>query len=84
MQLSIFFQLPSMFLTGYVFTFYGMPAWAQAIGSILPMTYFMRITRGVLLKASGAMALLPDILMLCLIAAVLITIASKKFNKTLD
>lgn len=84
MQLSIFFQLPSMFLTGYVFTFYGMPAWARAIGSLLPMTYFMRITRGVLLKASGVTALLPDILILCLIATILIAIASKKFNKTLD
>ncbi len=84
MQLSIFFQLPSMFLTGYVFTFYGMPGWARVIGSLLPMTYFMRITRGVLLKASGVMALLPDILILCLIATILIAIASKKFNKTLD
>lgn len=82
--MSIFFQLPSMFLTGYVFTFYGMPSWARTPGSLLPMTYYMRIARGIFLKGSGLLTLMPSILMLCLIAGVLIFVTSKMFRKTLD
>ncbi len=50
MQLSVFYMIPSMFLSGFAFPFYGMPPWAQAIGSVLPGTHFLRIIRGALLK----------------------------------
>ena len=50
MQMAIFFFLPSMLLSGFMFPFYGMPAWARAIGECLPLTHFLRVIRGVLLK----------------------------------
>ena len=55
MQLGIFFYLPSMLLSGFMFPFYGMPAWARTLGEMLPLTHFLRVVRGVLLKN------LPDI-----------------------
>lgn len=84
MQLSVFFQLPSMFLTGYVFSFYGMPKWAQMIGQALPMTYFTRITRGIMLKGNGFIEIVPNVWPILLIALILIIITSVKFKKTLD
>lgn len=84
MQLSMFYQLPSMFLSGYVFSFYGMPAWAQAIGSCLPMTYFMRITRGIMLKGSEFQQIVPNILPILLIAFMLVILTRLVFRKTLD
>ena len=50
MQMTFFFFLPSMLLSGFMFPFRGMPAWAQAIGEVLPLTHFLRIVRGILLK----------------------------------
>ena len=84
MQLSTFFQLPSMFLSGYVFSYYGMPQWAQMIGACLPMTYFMRITRGILLKGNEMKQILPNILPILLIAFILIILTRMVFRKTLD
>lgn len=84
MQLSVFYQLPSMFLSGYIFSFYGMPQWAQAIGSCLPMTYFMRITRGIMLKGNGVLQVLPNIIPILIIAFILVLLTSKIFRTTLD
>ena len=84
MQLSVFYQLPSMFLSGYIFSFYGMPQWAQMIGSCLPMTYFMRITRGIMLKDNGLMQVVPNIVPILIITLVLVFLASKIFRTTLD
>ena len=84
MQLSTFFQLPSMFLSGYVFSFYGMPMWAQMIGRCLPMTYFIRITRGIMLKGNELKQILPNILPILLIAILLIILTRMIFRKTLD
>lgn len=50
MQLGVFFYLPSMLLSGFMFPFHGMPAWARGIGEVLPLTHFLRVVRGVLLK----------------------------------
>ena len=83
-QLSTFYQLPSMFLSGYVFSFYGMPLWAQTIGSCLPMTYFIRITRGIMLKGNGIQQILPNIIPILLIALGLILLTRIVFKKTLD
>ena len=84
MQLSTFYQLPSMFLSGYIFSFYGMPAWARFIGSCMPMTYFLRITRGIMLKGNVAWQILPNILPIILIAFILIILTQMVFRKTLD
>ncbi len=84
MQLSVFYQLPSMFLSGYIFSFYGMPKWAQMFGSCLPMTYFMRITRGIMLKGNGAMQIVPNIIPILLIAFALIFLTRIVFRQTLD
>lgn len=84
MQMSMFFQLPSMFLTGYVFSFYGMPQWAQYIGTCLPMTYFMRIARGVMLKGNEWHQILPNIFPIVIIAFILVILTRLVFRRTLD
>jgi len=84
MQLSTFYQLPSMFLSGYMFSFYGMPAWAQAIGSCIPMTYFMRITRGILLKGIEFEDIAINIWPIIVIAVILVILTRLIFRKTLD
>lgn len=84
MQMSTFFQLPSIFLSGYVFSFYGMPQWAQFLGYCLPMTYFMRIARGVLLKGNEWHQIVPNILPILVIACILVMLASLVFRRTLD
>ncbi|AWN75541.1 ABC transporter permease [Legionella anisa] len=84
MQLSVFFQLPSMFLSGYIFSFYGMPTWAQFLGYCLPMTYFTRITRGILLKGNTFSQIVPNILPILLIAFILIILTGKIFRTKLD
>ena len=84
MQLSVFYQLPSMFLSGYIFSFYGMPGWAQGIGYCVPLTYFIRITRGILLKNNTLIQILPNILPIILIAGVLIILTGKIFRTKLD
>lgn len=84
MQLSVFYQLPSMFLSGYIFSFFGMPRWAQLIGYCLPMTYFIRITRGILLKGNSLTQIVPNIIPIIVIAVILIYLAGKIFKTTLD
>ncbi|PWY56793.1 ABC transporter permease [Legionella qingyii] len=84
MQLSVFFQLPSMFLSGYIFSFYGMPTWAQFIGYCLPMTYFVRIARGILLKGNTLVQIVPNILPILLISLILILLTGKIFRTKLD
>jgi ABC-2 type transport system permease protein len=84
MQLSMLYQLPSMMLSGYFFSFFGMPQWAQWIGRCVPMTYYMRICRSIILKGSGFMQVLPNLLPICVMAAVFIVIASNVFKQTLD
>ena len=54
MQLGVFFYLPSMLLSGFMFPFFGMPQWARFLGELLPLTHFLRVVRGVLLKDMAA------------------------------
>lgn len=84
MQLSVFYQMPSMFFSGYIFSFFGMPHWARIIGYCLPMTYFMRITRGILLKGDTITSILSNILPILFIACVLVILTNKVFRRTLD
>src|SRR5450830_169273 len=61
LQATFFFFLPSMLLSGFMFPFRGMPVWAQRMGEVLPLTHFLRIVRGILLKGNGLAQLWPDV-----------------------
>jgi len=84
MQMAFFYFLPSILLSGFMFPFRGMPQWAQSIGEILPLTHFLRIIRGIVLKGNGVQETLPHIWPLLLFMAVVIAIALKRYRKTLD
>lgn len=84
MQLTFFFFLPSMLLTGFMFPFRGMPGWAQAIGEVLPLTHFLRITRGIMLKGNGLGEVLPHAWPIALAMAVAGTVAMLRYRQTLD
>jgi len=84
MQMAFFVFLPSILLSGYLFPFRGMPRWAQAIGEIMPLTHYMRITRGILLKGNGLWDIAPEIWPIALFAAIALTIGVKRYRQTLD
>ena len=84
MQLTFFFFLPSMLLSGFMFPFRGMPAWAQAIGEILPLTHFLRIVRGILLKGNGWQQIVPDLWPILLFMLVAGALALTRYRQTLD
>ncbi len=83
-QMSTFALLPSLLLSGFLFPFAGMPAWAQVIGSTLPLTHIVRICRGVLLKGNGIAEIWPDIWPMALFALVIGTLAVRSYRQTLD
>ncbi|PPD46190.1 MAG: mannose-1-phosphate guanyltransferase [Methylocystis sp.] len=83
-QMTFFFFLPSMLLSGFLFPFYGMPVWAQYIGEALPLTHYLRIVRSVMLKGSGFVDLAADAGALALFTLVAMSIAVMRFRQTLD
>lgn len=83
-QISTFFFLPSMLLSGFAFPFKGMPMWAQWIGNILPLTHFINIVRGVMLKGIGVSAVLVDLWPILLFMTVTLMIALRRYRSTLD
>ncbi|MBU6409581.1 MAG: ABC-2 transporter permease [Verrucomicrobia bacterium] len=83
-QMAFFFFLPSLLLSGYMFPFRGMPGWAQDIGEILPLTHFLRIVRGILLKGNGIGEAAPDIWPIVLFLVVVLGIGIKRYRQTLD
>jgi ABC-2 type transport system permease protein len=83
-QMAVFFQLPSILLSGFMFPFRGMPDWAQYIGGILPLTYFIRVARGILLKGNSWFELWPNIWPLLIFSGVMMLIGTKCYRKTLD
>ena len=83
-QMAFFFFLPSLLLSGFMFPFRGMPEWAQAIGSCLPLTHFLRIVRGILLKGNGVAEILPELWPILLFMTVALTIGLKRYRQTLD
>ena len=83
-QMAFFFFLPSILLSGFMFPFRGMPEWAQALGSCLPNTHFLRIVRGILLKGSGVAEIMPEMWPLLLFLAVAMTVGVKRYRQTLD
>lgn len=84
MQLTFFFFLPSILLSGFMFPFAGMPAWARVVGEVLPLTHFLRIVRGVLLKGNGPAEIWPNVWPLLLFMTVVSTVALKRYRRTLD
>lgn len=84
MQLTFFFFLPSMLLTGFMFPFRGMPGWAQAIGEALPLTHFLRVVRGILLKGNEAAQILPELWPIALFMLVAGAVALARYRQTLD
>jgi ABC-2 type transport system permease protein len=84
MQMTVFFLLPSILLSGFAFPFRGMPVWAQWIGEILPATHFLRVVRGILLKGNGAGEIWPDVWPLILFLFVAGSVALLRFRRTLD
>jgi ABC-2 type transport system permease protein len=84
MQMTMFFFLPSMLLSGFMFPFRGMPQWAQWLGEIFPLTHFLRIVRGILLKGTGLSEIAPSIWPLALILLVVSALALKRYQRTLD
>ena len=84
MQLTMFYFLPSILLSGFMFPFRGMPRWAQVIGELVPPTYFLRAVRGILLKGNGWSDLWPDIWPMIAFTVVLMTIALTFYRRTLD
>ncbi len=83
-QMAFFFFLPSILLSGFMFPFRGMPDWAQAIGSCLPNTHFLRIARGILLKGNGLAEITPELWPLLIFLIVAMTIGVKRYRQTLD
>jgi ABC-2 type transport system permease protein len=84
MQLTFFYFLPNILLSGFMFPFRGMPEWAQVIGHAVPMTYFNRLARGILLKGNTFPDLWPDLWPLLIFTAVVMAIAVRTYRRTLD
>ncbi|MFL6663267.1 MAG: ABC transporter permease [Rhizobacter sp.] len=84
MQMTFFFFLPSMLLSGFMFPFRGMPRWAQWIGEALPLTHFLRIVRGIMLKGNAAAELLPDLWPMLVFLGLAGALALARYRQTLD
>ncbi len=84
MQMSIFYILPSILLSGFMFPFRGMPEWAQALGTAIPVTHFLRIVRGALLKGLDFADLWPSLAALGLFVLVVVSLAMARYRTTLD
>ena len=83
-QMTFFFFLPNILLSGFMFPFRGMPDWAQVIGELLPLTHFLRIVRGITLKGIGFADMQVDVLALVLFMLLAMGLALVRFRRTLD
>jgi ABC-2 type transport system permease protein len=84
MQMTFFFFLPSLLLSGFMFPFRGMPGWAQALGEVFPLTHFLRIVRGVLLKGNGTAETWPSLVPIAAFMLVAAGLALLRYRRTLD
>jgi ABC-2 type transport system permease protein len=84
MQMGMFFFLPSILLSGFMFPFRGMPLWAQWLGEGFPLTHYLRIVRGILLKGNAAADVWSHVWPLALFTAVALAIGVKRYRQTLD
>lgn len=83
-QLAVFYFLPNILLSGFMFPFQGMPKWAQVIGDLLPLTYFNRLIRGIMLKGNGWSNSWPSVWPLMVFTVLMMTIAVMTYRRTLD
>jgi ABC-2 type transport system permease protein len=84
MQMTFFIFLPSILLSGFMFPFRGMPGWAQVIGEIIPLTHYLRVVRGVMLKGTGFAEVFPNVWPIALFWLAIATIALVRYRRTLD
>ena len=84
MQMTFFFFLPSILLSGFMFPFRGMPEWAQVVGNVLPLTHFLLLVRGVLLKGAPLAELWPQIWPIAAFMLAVIVIGLRFYRRTLD
>lgn len=84
MQMTIFYFLPNVLLSGFMFPFRGMPSWAQAIGEVLPLTHFLRLVRAVMLKGASALDVAPHAWPILLFMLVVGGVALWRYRQTLD
>jgi ABC-2 type transport system permease protein len=84
LQLTFFFFLPSILLSGFMFPYRGMPGWAQTFGEVLPLTHFLRIIRAVMLKGAEFPAIVVEVGWLTLFVALFAGLALARFRRTLD
>ena len=83
-QMAFFFFLPSIMLSGFMFPFRGMPDWAQSIGSFLPLTHYLRLVRGILLKGNTLAEAASHMWPIALFTVVVLTLGLKRYRRTLD
>ncbi|NDV19102.1 ABC transporter permease [Pseudodesulfovibrio sp. JC047] len=83
-QVSIFFFLPSLLLSGFMFPFRGMPQWAQYLGSVLPLTHYLRLIRGILLKGNTFQESIPHVWPILVFWIIIVAIGLKRYRRTLD
>jgi ABC-2 type transport system permease protein len=84
MQMAFFFFLPSILLSGFMFPFRGMPVWAQYIGELLPLTHYLRIVRGILLKGNGLPEIQSNLWPILVFLVLVLSIGLKRYRQTLD
>ncbi len=84
MQLTFFFFLPSLLISGFMFPYRGMPGWAQVLGEIFPLTHFLRLIRAVMLKGAGIADIQGPLIALTIFAVGLSFLALVRFRRTLD
>ena len=84
MQMSVFYIFPSILLSGFMFPFRGMPAWAQILGEVIPVTHFLRVVRGALLKGQALGDIWRELLALLAFVCVVTALAMARYRRTLD
>jgi ABC-2 type transport system permease protein len=84
MQSTMFFLLPSILLSGFMFPFEGMPTWARILGNCLPLTHFLVIVRGIIMRGNGWVDIYPQVIYILIFMVVVMFIALKRYRNTLD
>jgi ABC-2 type transport system permease protein len=84
MQMGMFFFLPSILLSGFMFPFRGMPVWGQRLGELLPLTHYLRLVRGVMLKGNGLPEALSHVWPIAAFTAVALVVGVRRYRQTLD
>ena len=84
MQMSFFFFLPSILLSGFMFPFRGMPHWAQTVGELFPLTHYLRVVRGIMLKGNGWTEIVWEVTAMLVTLILVCALAVRRYQRTLD